>query len=172
MIAELSATAQSEFLKLEEGSIQFVSDAPLETIEASSTEIEGLLDPNTGSFAVALPIMSFQGFNNALQQVHFNESYMDSEKYPKSTFEGKIIEDIDFDSPGEYEVRAKGTLIIHGIKKERIIDCQLSVGEKDVKVKSTFFVPLIDHDISIPKVVKQKISPEIEVNVDLSFQKT
>lgn len=165
-----SLYAQSGYMKLGEGEIQFISEAPLETIEASTSQIEGLLDKEIGAFAIILPIMSFEGFNNALQQVHFNENYMDSEKHPKSNFEGKIIEDVDFEKKGTYDIRAKGTLEIHGIKKERIIDCQLTVGDSDVFVTSTFFVPLIDHDISIPKVVKQKISPEIEVHVELSFQ--
>mgnify|MGYP006306357059 CR=1 FL=1 len=165
-----SAFAQSDYLPLETGEIHFISEAPQETIQAKSTEIEGLLDPASGFFAISLPIISFDGFNNALQQVHFNENYMESVIYPKSTFEGKIIEDISFEVPGSYEIRAKGTLSIHGAKTERIINCQLIVNAESVQVKSTFFVPLIDHDISIPKVVKQKISPEIKVNVDLSFE--
>jgi len=61
-----------------------------------------------------------------LQKEHFNENYLESDKYPEASFKGKIIEDIDLDKDGEYEVRAKGELTIHGIMQERIIKANIN----------------------------------------------
>ena len=91
---------------------------------------------------------------------------METKKYPKASFAGKIIEDIDFQKDGTYSIRAKGQLNIHGVEQERIIKSQLEVRDNKIRVQSTFTVPLADHNITIPKVVYQKIAEEISVVVD------
>src|SRR3954468_5948319 len=78
------------------GTIEFQSDASEELIKASSNALRTLMDIDKRTFVFKLSIRSFHGFNSALQQEHFNEKYLESEKYPEATFSGKIIEDIDF----------------------------------------------------------------------------
>ena len=151
------------------GQVDFTSDAPLELIKAKSDKLSGALNPADKSFLFNVPMASFQGFNSALQRTHFNENYVESEKYPKTTFEGKIIEDIDFSKPGTYQVRAKGNLTVHGVKQQRIIKSTLVITKESMKIKSTFTVPLIDHKIQIPTIVKQKISEEIYVNINIEL---
>src|SRR6478735_5467738 len=92
------------------GTISFRSEAPLELIRASSDQLIGLLDNDKKNFSFKINIRSFQGFNSPLQKEHFNENYLESDKYPEASFKGKIIEDIDLDKDGVYEVRAKGEL--------------------------------------------------------------
>jgi polyisoprenoid-binding protein YceI len=150
----------------EKGNIQFKSDAPLELIQAASKEMKGVIDIQARTFAFSVPVASFQGFNSPLQREHFNENYMQSAKYPQATFSGRIIEDTDLSKPGEYTVRAKGMLTVHGVSRERIIKSQVVVNGSTCAVSSFFTVLLADHDISIPKVVYQKIAEEIEVRVD------
>lgn len=150
----------------EKGSIEFKSDAPLELIQAASRDMKGVIDIQERTFAFSVPVASFQGFNSPLQREHFNENYMETAKYPKATFSGRIIEEADLGKPGEYTVRAKGMLTVHGISRERIIKSQVVVNGTSCKVSSFFTVLLADHDISIPKVVHQKIAEEIEVRVD------
>jgi polyisoprenoid-binding protein YceI len=108
---------------------------------------------------------SFKGFNSALQKEHFNENYMESERFPYASFEGKIIEDIDYDKPGTYNVRSKGNLTVHGVTQERIIKVDLVIKEKSITIKSNFSVLLADHNIPIPKVVHEKLASEIKVEV-------
>jgi hypothetical protein len=156
--------AQAGLFRLTEGSIRFSSEAPLESIEASSTQLEGLLDAEKGTFAFSVPIRSFQGFNSPLQREHFNENYLESDKYPRATFSGKIIETIDFSKAGRYEVRAKGKLSIHGREQERIVRSILTIGSGGMRISSDFTVLLEEHDIAIPKIVYQKIAEEIKVN--------
>lgn len=157
-------------LPLESGQIYFRSDAPLELIEAGSTELRGLIEPGSRHFAFAVRIRSFTGFNSPLQQEHFNENYLESHRYPEATFSGRIIEPVDFSTPGEYSVRAKGKLQVHGREQERIIRGTLQVQPPLIILRASFTVPLADHAISIPRVVYQKIAEEIEVSVEGRFK--
>jgi hypothetical protein len=109
-------------------------------------------------------VSTFKGFNSELQREHFNEKYMESETFPKASFSGKLIEKIDFTKDGAHDIRAKGDLDIHGVKQTRIIRGKLIVSNGTVRIESQFPVPLSDHNISIPTIVSQKISTEIQVD--------
>lgn len=153
----------------ERGLVNFKSEAPLEIIQAASKTLRGVLNPKTKTFAFTVNISSFQGFNSDIQRTHFFENYMELKQYPQATFTGKIIEDIPFDVPGTYVVRAKGELDIHGIKKERIIKGTLVIKNGTAHIQTNFSVPVADHGITIPKIVKQKIAEQIAVTVNLDF---
>ena len=161
--------AQQNVFTSKNGNITFLSEAPLEIISASSNALEGIIDPEELSFAFIVPIHSFKGFNNGLQQQHFYENYLETSKYPDASFSGKFIEHIDLTKPGTYHVRAKGQLKIHGRIQERIIKTELISTGIEIKAKAQFFVPLVDHQIEIPKIVNQKIAQEIDVNVRATF---
>ncbi|MEM8909935.1 MAG: YceI family protein, partial [Bacteroidota bacterium] len=140
----------SSIYKSTSGEAYFKSDAPLEVIEARSTQLRGIIDASKYTFAFSIPIRSFEGFNSPLQREHFNENYLESDKFPKATFLGKMIEKIDLSKDGNHEVRAKGQLQIHGIVTERIIKSQLEVKAGQLFIRSAFTVLLKEHDIKIP----------------------
>ena len=94
---------------------------------------------------------------------------MESETYAKASFKGKLIEDIPFDTPGTYQVRAKGELMIHGIAKERIIKGTITIKPGSIQIQSDFSVPLADHGITIPRIVYQKIAEQIMVSIRIEF---
>lgn len=148
-----------------QGSVNFVSDAPLEKITATSKSLKGVVETTKRTFAFTIDIVSFQGFNSPLQRVHFNENYMESGDYPQATFAGKFIEDVDLSVDGTYDVRVKGKLNIHGIEKERIIKSTVKVGQGVMHITSAFTVLLEDHEIRIPRVVLQKIANIVNVEV-------
>ncbi len=148
-----------------DGQASFFSYAPLEIIRAKSNHMRGAIDISTRTFVFAVSVYTFQGFNSGLQQEHFNENYLESEKYPESTFEGKFIEEVDFTKDGTYDVRAKGILDLHGVKRERIIKGTVTVKNNMLEVNAQFTVLLEDHNIKVPRVVYQKISPEIDVTL-------
>ena len=162
-----------QLYRITEGRIHFKSEAPLELIEASSTKLKGLIKTEDQTFAFSVANESFKGFNSALQREHFNENYMESARFPNCTFSGKIIEPVDFTKNGTHTVRAKGKLSVHGIDVERIIKSTLTINNGEIKVQSSFIVPLQEHNITIPKVVYQKIAEEInvEINATLTPQK-
>jgi hypothetical protein len=149
------------------GYIGFVSDAPLELIEAESENLTGALDISSRSFSFSIPTVSFQGFNSSMQRTHFNEDFMESDLYPNSTFKGRIIEEVDLTVPGEHIIRAKGKLTIHGIEADRIIRCILVVNKDNISVNAEFTVFLDDHSITIPSILNRKIAEEIRVEVEL-----
>lgn len=95
---------------------------------------------------------------------------MESDKYPYASFSGKIIEDVDLSVDGNYELRAKGNLIIHNVLQERIIKSNVMVKNHIITVNSGFTVLLSDHNIPIPKVVYQKLADEIKVEVKATFE--
>jgi len=152
------------------GRIDFRSDAPLEIIRASSNDLLGVLDISKNNFSFKVVIRSFEGFNSPLQKEHFNENYLESDKYPEASFKGKIIEDADLTVDGTYEVRAKGNLTIHNVTQERIIKCAVTVKNKIITIHSNFTVLLSDHNIPIPKVVYQKLANEIKVEVTATLE--
>ncbi len=152
------------------GKVSFTSNAALEMIKASSNKLLGAIDPSNNSFAWSVDARSFEGFNSPLQQEHFNENYIEYTKYPHLSFTGKIIEKIDFQQNGRYTVRAKGKLIVHGVEQERIIRCELDVTDNRIRVHAQFTVPLADHNISIPRIVNQKIAKEVSVTVEAALE--
>lgn len=156
-------------LLLNSGSVSFVSDAPLEQIKASSNKLRGLLLLTDRTFAFSIDVNSFNGFNGSIQREHFNENYMESEKFPRASFTGKIVEEVDFKKDGIYELRAKGKLTIHGIEKIRTIKITIETKNGRIMVRSKFLVPLEEHGIHIPSIVNQKIAEEIAVEVNAQF---
>lgn len=160
-----TANGQEKIFSTQTGTISFISEAPLEIISAASKKMEGVVDASTLSFAFAVTIRTFEGFNNGLQKQHFYENYLETDKYPTATYSGKIIEHVDLSKPGTYQVRAKGQLNIHGRSKERILKVELISTGSEIKVSSKFLVPLVDHQIEVPRIVNQKIAQEINVSV-------
>jgi hypothetical protein len=151
------------------GSVNFHSNAPKELIHSVSDKLKGVVDIKKKIFAFKVNIGTFMGFNSPLQREHFNENYMETTAYPEATFTGKIIEDIDFTKDGDYTVRAKGKMNIHGIPQERIINSKVKVKDGKIYIHSDFVVPLSDHDIKIPKVVYEKLAANIDVTIEATL---
>jgi len=153
------------------GIVNFRSEAQQEIINASSSRLVGILNPSKKTFYFKVSVRTFNGFNSALQQEHFNEKYIESEEFPEATFFGKIIEDIDLTIDGIYELRAKGILKIHGVEMERIIKGKVEVKNEKIKIESHFSILLSDHKIKIPRVVHEKIANEILVDLTIELSK-
>ena len=164
-LSGFAVQAQKKFT-IDKGQVSFTSNAKLEVIKASSDKIQGLVDPANGQFAFLVKIQSFTGFNSSLQKEHFNEKYMETEKYYDASFSGKIIESVDFTKDGVYDVRAKGTLVVHGVRQARIIVSKIKIDKGTMKIDSNFNILLADHDIKIPTIISEKIATEIIVTVD------
>ena len=162
--------SSGQIVEVANGTVRFHSDAPQELIRARSMQLRGALDLSKNAFAFRVRILSFDGFNSPLQQEHFHENYMESGKFPEAQFSGKIIEDVDLSKDGEYEVRAKGKLLIHGLSQERTIRAHVSCKRGNITITSEFVVTLADHDVKIPRVVYDKLAPEIKVSVNARLQ--
>ncbi len=168
ILSAFAVQAQKKFTS-NQGVMSFTSNATLEVIKATSDKIQGIIDPTNRQFAFLVKIKSFEGFNSELQREHFNEKYMETEKYYDATFTGTIIEEIDFTKDGTYDVRAKGNLTIHGKKQPRIIPAKITIQKGTLRIDCNFTVPLADHDIKVPQIVTEKIATEIFVKLNVSM---
>jgi len=154
-----------------EGNVRFFSDASMEKIEAKNNKVSAAIDAQTGKVEFAVLIKSFQ-FEKALMQEHFNENYMESDKYPKATFAGTItnLKDINFSRDGTYKANVSGKLTMHGVTRDVNTMGTIRVSKGMVNVSNTFKVKLADYNIEIPAVVKDKIAKEVEVTVDSNLK--
>ncbi|MFP4469611.1 MAG: YceI family protein [Bacteroidales bacterium] len=164
-----SAFAQKFITK--NGHISFYSSAPLEDIEAHNNQVNAVLDTETGEFVFKVLIKSFQ-FEKALMQEHFNENYLESDKYPTSVFKGKVsnLHEIDFTKPGTYAAVVEGDLTIHGVTQPVTSKGTFEVKSGSIAGTSEFMVGVDDYDIKIPKTVVNNIAEEIKITVDIELE--
>lgn len=150
--------------------ISFHSRTPFENIDAVSNTALSTLDKKTGELSFAVLIKSFV-FKRALMQEHFNEDYMESETYPKSTFKGVIknLSEVNFKTDGSYPVTVTGSLTIHGVTKEVTVSGAINITEGKIAAVSSFEVMPQDYKIFIPAVVREKIAKVIKVQVTAHF---
>ncbi|WP_029278693.1 YceI family protein [Pedobacter borealis] len=147
----------------------FFSSTPVEDIDAQSKTGASALNIKTNDIIFKVNNTSYQ-FKKKLMQEHFNENYIESDKYPTSDFKGKIIEQIDFSKPGTYPITVKGNLQIHGVSKEYQAKGSLVITTDEIKATSAFNVKLADHDIKIPTIVFKQIAETIQVKMTATYQ--
>lgn len=163
--------AAQDKLFTKNGKISFFSKAPLENIEAHNHKVTCILDKNSGQIEFKVLMKAFQ-FEKALMQEHFNENYVESDKFPNSTFSGMVseIQKVDFGKDGVYPVQVSGDLTIKGTTKPVKANGEIRIkGGKPFAV-STFNIALSDYGISIPAVNKDNISNYIQISVDLQLE--
>lgn len=168
--AVLAVSAQGKFFS-KTAAVNFNAGTPLEDIDAQTNTGTIVLDATTGKLESSVLVKAFQ-FKRALMQEHFNENYMESSKFPKAVFKGEIsnLSDVNFKKEGAYKVKVKGTMEMHGVKKEITTDGTLTVAGKNLKVKSEFIILCADYDIKIPSVVADKIAKEVKVSFNAELQ--
>ena len=161
--------AQSKFFT-KTGYAKFYSEAPLEDIQAINNKVQSIIDMSKSAVAINVPITAFQ-FENSLMQEHFNENYMESEKWPQAKFAGTFVSDeaIDLKQNGVYDVQVKGKMTIHGVTKDIDAIGTIEVNDAKLIAKTSFMVLLADYEIDIPKIVFKNIAEEVEVTVELKY---
>lgn len=166
----LQAPAQKYITKT--GHIKFYSEAPLEKIEANNRQVNSALDAATGGFVFKVLMKSFE-FEKALMQEHFNENYVESDKFPNAQFIGKVtnIKDVDFTRDGVYPATVEGKLTLHGVTKDLKESGTLEVKQGKVLGKSKFNLAVADYNISIPGNVVRNISKTLEITVEVTLEK-
>ena len=164
----VSAEAQKYITK--NGFISFYSHTPLEDIKADNNQVASVLDASTGEIVFQVLIKSFH-FAKTLMEEHFNENYMESEKYPKSTFKGKItnLSSIGFNKPGIYEAIAEGELTIRDVTKNINVNGTIEVHKEGLETKAKFNISPEDYNIKIPRVVRDNIAKIIEVTIIIKY---
>jgi hypothetical protein len=164
LLAHTSNLFSQQFMT-REGHVHFFSSTPMEDIEAEHDQMSAIFDSENGSFAFQAPILGFH-FDRALMEEHFNENYLESEKFPYAIFEGSVsswpLPEVKNDW---VNVTAKGVLTIHGVGIERELESQMRFKAGNWELQSEFLVATNDHEIPIPRIVREKITKEISVSV-------
>ena len=156
------ATANSQdryFTK--SGAINFFSKAPLEDITADNNQVLSIIDASNAKMAISILMKSFL-FDKALMQEHFNENYVESDKYPKATFKGEIL-DFNTLSENPKDFKVKGALNIHGVSKDIIVVATMNKVNNTITAVGNFIINLEDFEVEIPAVVAKNIAKNIKV---------
>jgi len=148
--------------------VRLYSSAPIEDIKAVTTSGASVYNAATGDLDFSVNIKSFQ-FEKELMQEHFNSDYMESDKFPKASFKGKVQENVDVTKDGAYPITVVGDLTVHGITQKRKIPGQLIVKNGVISMSSEFIVKCADHHISIPQIVFHNIAESIQMNVSANY---
>lgn len=157
--------------QISKGTIEFDSDAPLELIKASTEQVQGIIDADNKAFAFIAPVASFEGFNSPLQKTHFDENYIEAEKYPKARFFGRIEGEFDLERYGIYNVVGNGTLKVHGVEKKYKVPVVIHVDDYGARISSKFEILLKDHKIKVPTIMRLKIAEAVYVNIEAEFER-
>lgn len=150
------------------GKIEFYSKAPLEDIRAVNNQVSCIYDIEANRIVANVLIKAFE-FEKALMQKHFNENYLESDKFPKASLKGKITnpEKIDINSNWTKDVDYEGDLTIHGITRKIKNQAQLTMKNNTLTINSVFYVNLKDYEIKIPSTVINNIAEKVKVEVNL-----
>ncbi len=151
------------------GSATFFSAAPLENIEATSTNVQSILNTSTKNVAFIISIRSFK-FKKDLMEEHFNEKYLESDKFPNATYSGSIAGDFDLSKDGTYEVTSTGKIAMHGQEKEITTPGTFTVKDGEASLQSNFPLAVQDFKIEIPQLLFQNIADTVAVNINVIYQ--
>lgn len=166
----LTQATQAQLFFTKNGKISFFSKTSMENIEAVNNQVVSVLNIKTGDMAFSVLINGFL-FKKSLMQEHFNENYMESEKYPKAGFKGTVTDfsKIDFIKDGIYPVSVSGDLSIHGITNKVTVSGTISIKSGSITASALFKVLLQDYKISVPKLVEDNISKSIDIKMDCNY---
>jgi polyisoprenoid-binding protein YceI len=153
------------------GQISFFSHTAIEDIKAENLEVASVIDAASGEVAIIVKLTDFQ-FKKKLMQEHFNENYVESEKFPKAIYNGTILNNsqLDYSSEGKYTVQVEGEMTIHGISNIVNAEGIIEVISDGIIARTKFLLNPEDYDIKIPKVVRKNIAEKLEITVELSYQ--
>ena len=163
-------TANAQKYMTKNGYIGFYSHTPMEDIKADNNQVASILDTSNGDLVFQVLIKSFH-FDTALMEEHFNENYMESDKFPKSSFKGTItnISSVNFSGNGIYDVTVEGDLTIRDVTNKVNAKGSIEVLPGGINANSKFNIDPVDYKINIPGVVREKIAKNLEVTVNMKY---
>jgi len=169
LVVAATFSANGQKMMTREGYIKFFGSTPMENIDAVSKQASSVIDASNNDIVFQVLMNSFT-FEKALMQEHFNENYVESEKYPKATFKGKIVGDVNYSKPGTYQAMVDGTMNMHGVDKPVKAPATIIVEKDGVKLSSEFAMAPEDYNIAIPGAVRDKIAKQMTVTVKAAYK--
>ena len=164
LLTFLACKASSQTFITRNGYIGFFSKTPLEDIKAENRQVYAVIDAAKKNLAFTCLVKGFL-FRKELMQQHFNENYVESDKYPKTSFTGSYSGDVNTGKDGTYPVQIKGQLTLHGVTQNIDVPATIEVKGNKIIGTSDFKLTPGDFNIKIPALVKEKIAKQIDVRV-------
>lgn len=148
------------------GEIKFDATYPgaMDSVIGTNNSVSSIFDKTTGELVVQGLVKSFK-FKLPLMEEHFNENYMESDKFPKTSFKGKII-GYQGES-GTYDV--EGDLTIHGVTNKIKTKMNVSAGAK-TSIVGSFVIKLMDYKLEVPALAKRTLASTAKVNIKLELE--
>ncbi|HEX7412432.1 MAG TPA: YceI family protein [Bacteroidia bacterium] len=153
-----------QFYSGKETTIHFFSKTSMKNIEAKNTISKPILDVTSGAFQVRVPNKQFK-FESSFMEEHFNENYMETEKYEYSTFKGKINEKVDYTKDGVNQVTCTGTMDMHGVSLPITAPGTVTVKGNQITVVSKFKLKLADYKIKVPSLYVKEIAEDMDIDI-------
>lgn len=162
------ASGQGKYLT-NAGHIRFYSHTAIEDITADNHKVAAVIDGEKGEVAIIVIMNEFQ-FDKKLMQQHFNENYVESERFPKATFNGRIMDNemVDYRKAGTSRVHVEGEMTLHGVTRTVTAEGTLEVTSAGIVARTEFLLNPEDYNIKIPKVVRNNIAEKLMITAELS----
>ncbi|MFA6128001.1 MAG: YceI family protein [Bacteroidales bacterium] len=164
-------SAQDTLWFTKTGHLYFISHTDIIDIDANHYQTGSFLNTRTGEIVFTLLMKSFK-FSLPLAEEHFNENYVESEKFPKATFKGRIL---DYDAMKlfpdiDYKVIVEGDLTIHGVTSKVKEQGVLRRTGNEIRANSKFTILLETYNIKVPNIVEDKVAKEIPIDVEMKYE--
>lgn len=158
--------AKSQVCITKTGFAGFYSKTPLEDIQAENKQVYAVIDLGKKNMAFTMLMKNFI-FPRKLMQEHFNENYVESDKYPKAVFTGTFTGDVNAKKDGIYPVTVKGQLGMHGVMRPVEVPATIEIKGGKLIGKAQFTIKPEDYKIKIPSIVVDKIAKEVTVSINI-----
>jgi len=150
------------------GFVNFFSHSPVEDINADNNQTMSIINVENNEVVIHVLMKSFM-FEKSLMQEHFNENYVESDKYPKSKFNGKMT-NFDPKNSSKQTVKLAGELSLHGVTKPVETEAEVLFKDEELSLKGTFNIAVADYGIKIPQTVINNIAKSIKVSFDIDHK--
>jgi polyisoprenoid-binding protein YceI len=167
ILIAINSGAQNRFFT-KDAKINFNSSTPIEDIVAETNQVTTIIDIEKNEVVFSVLTTSFK-FRRALMEEHFNENYIESSKFPKAKFNGKILTPIDWESEKLNIVDVKGELTMHGVTREINFKAQITPGKGKIDASAEVKITPEMFDILIPATVKDKIAKEVKIKINAIY---
>jgi hypothetical protein len=161
----------SQKLITRSGEIKFEASIPaFEEVAAKNNSASCILDMSSGDLVALILVKGFK-FKVPLMEEHFNENYIESSRFPKATFKGKIVGfDVSKLSTTKMPYDLEGDLTVHGVTKKIKVKAFLSMNAGKVGVVSNFVLKPIDYEIKIPNIVRSKVAEDVKIAFNFTLE--
>jgi uncharacterized protein YdeI (BOF family) len=171
LLLTMTTSAQKYFTKTGRITFDATTSSSPEKIEGVNKTATCVLDTKSGAMQFAVLMKGFL-FERALMEEHFNENYVESNKFPKAEFKGSISNNdaVNYSKDGTYTVTVKGKLTMHGVTKDVETTGKLTVTGGKIQAVASFNALLSDYSVSIPGLVADKVAKTAKIDVVCSLE--